>query len=391
VSKRNRFETNMSREIESHLDQAAQDYIARGLSPEEAHLRARREFGAIDLAKEELRDTQHLRWLADFLQDARFTLRTWRRNPGFAAGVVSVLALGLGSVTALFSVLDRILFRPLPYVNAGRLVSFGEVLPTAGVTSPREIMRDRAYFQFWQPAPEPFQSVTSILGFGGPCDLTEDRPERLSCARVEANFLDVLGTQLLLGHDFTVEEDRKGAVPVAIITYDLWQRRFGGDPEAVGKALQIDGKSVTIVGVLPSGFESPLGEPDLFLPQQLRPFDPSQQFTRFFTAIGRLKPGITPQQATAAIAPLIEGDSKLFPQQFKGPVRARVRNLRDLQVGDAFRTAWLVLSASGVFLLIVCVNATGLLLARFAARSREFEMRAALGAGRRDPDRLSAS
>src|SRR5258708_807206 len=175
MSKRHKFETNMSREIESHLEQATEDYIARGLSPEEARLRARREFGGIDLAKEELRDTRRLRWFADFLQDARFTLRTWRRNPGFAAGVVAVLALGTGSTTALFSVLDRILFRPLPYADPDRLVSFGEVLPMYGTASPREITMERAYFQFWQPAPEPFHSVTSILGFGGPSALTHER------------------------------------------------------------------------------------------------------------------------------------------------------------------------------------------------------------------------
>src|SRR5690348_1392708 len=142
MSKRRKFEANMSREIESHLEQATQDYIARGMPPEEARLRARREFGPTDLAKEELRDTRRLRWFADFLKDARFTLRTWRRNPGFAAGVVAVLALGTGSTTALFPVLDRILFRPLPYADPDRLVSFGEVLPTAGTTSPPEIMRD---------------------------------------------------------------------------------------------------------------------------------------------------------------------------------------------------------------------------------------------------------
>jgi putative ABC transport system permease protein len=388
MSKRHKFETNMSREIESHLEQATQDYIARGLPPEEARLRARREFGAIDLAKEELRDTRRLRWLADFLQDARFTLRTWRRSPGFAAGVVAVLALGTGSATALFSVLDRILFRPLPYAEPARLVSFGEVMPTYGIVSPPEIMRERPYIQFWQPAPEPFQSVTSILGRGGPCDLTEERPERLSCARVESNFLDVLGVPVSLGRNFTAEEDRKGAPPVAIISHALWQRRLGGDPRAAGKMLQIDGKPVRVVGVLPAGFESPLGEPDVFMPQQLRPFDPTQIGTRFFTMIGRLKPGVTAQQATAAITPLIDAGAKLFPQ-FTGSVKARVRNLRDLQVGDASRTAWLVLAASGVFLLIVCVNASGLLLARIAARSREFEMRAALGASKARLARLA--
>jgi predicted permease len=388
MSNRRQFEANMFREIESHLQQATEDYIARGLPPEEARLRARREFGPIDLAKEELRDTRRLRWLADFAQDARFTLRTWRRNPAFAAGVVAVLALGLGSVTALFSVLDRMLFRPLPYANPGRLVSFGEVLPMAGPDSPLEIMRDRAYFQIWQPAPEPFESVTSILGFGESCDLTEERPERLGCARVEANFFDVLGTRVLLGRNFTLEEDRKGAPPVAIVTHALWQRRFGGDPKAVGKTLQIDGKPVRIVGVLPRGFESPLGEPDLFLTQQVRPFDP-QKYGQFFTTIGRLKPGVTPQRATAAIAPLIEAGAKLFPGHFKGPIGARVRGLRDRQVGDAALTAWLVFAASGVFLLIVCVNATGLLLARLAARSREFAMRSALGASRARLARLA--
>src|SRR5215467_3178150 len=293
MSKRHKFETNISREIKFHLEQATQDYIARGLPPEEARLRARREFGPVDLAKEELRDTRRLRWLADFLEDARFTLRTWRRNPGFAAGVVAVLALGTGSATAIFSVLDRILFRPLPYAAPDRLVSFGEVLPTYGVASPSEIMRERAYFRFWQPVPEPFQSVTSILGNGMPCDLTEERPERLNCARVESNFLDVLGVPVSLGRNFTAEDDRKGAPPVAIISPALWQRRFGSVPWAGGKRLQIDGKPVRIVGVLPPNFESPLGEPDLFLPQQLRPVDPNQTGSRFFTTIGRLKPGVT--------------------------------------------------------------------------------------------------
>jgi predicted permease len=387
---RRRFESNMSREIESHLEQAAQEYIARGMSPEEARLRARREFGPVDLAKEELRDTRRLRWLADFLQDARFTLRTWRRNPGFAVGVIAVLALGTGSATALFSVLDRILFRPLPYANPERLVSFGEVLPTRNVASPLEIMRDRAYFQLWQPAPEPFQAVTSILGRGGPCDLTEEPPERLSCARVESNFLNVLGVSVALGRDFTGQDDRQGAPLVGIISHALWRRRMSGDAQAAGKVLEIDGKPVIVAGVLPPGFESPIGEADLLLPQQFRPIDPSQRFSRYFTTIGRLKPGVTPQQAKAAIAPRIEAGDKLFPKML-APAKAGVRSLRDLQVGDARRAAWLVLAACGVFLLMVCVNATGLLLARIAARTREFEMRAALGAAKSRLARLAFS
>jgi putative ABC transport system permease protein len=388
MSKRRKFEINMSCEIESHLEQATQDYIARGMTPEEARLRARREFGPVDLAKEEIRDTRRAGWLTDFVLDARFTLRTWRRNPRFAAGVIAVLALGMGSTTALFSVLDRILFRPLPYANPDRLVSFGEVLPLAGVDSPPEIMWERAYFQFWQPPPEPFRAVTSILGRGAPCDLTEERPERLTCMRVESSFLDVLGVNVLLGRNFASEDDRKGAPPVALISHALWQRRFGGDLRAAGRMLQIDGKPVRVAGVLPPGFESPLGEPDLFLPQQLRPLDPNSRSGRFLTTIGRLKPGVTARQATAAIAPLIDAGAKLFPE-FAGPVQARVRNLRDLQVGEASRTAWLVLAASGVFLLMVCVNATGLLLARVAVRSREFEMRAALGAGKARLARLA--
>jgi len=254
--RRRKFETEMSREIESHLDQATEDYIVRGLPAEEARLRARRDFGAIDLAKEELRDTRPLRWLAEFLRDARFILRTWWRSPAFALGLIAVLALGLGSTTALFSVLDRILFRPLPYPEPDRLVSFGEILPMAGVVSPREIMRDRVYFQLFQPAPEPFQALTTVLGYGGSCDLTEERPERLRCARVEANFLDVLRVRVPLGRNFTEEEDRKSAPLTAIISHPLWLRRFGGDSGALSKTLQIDGKPVRIVGVLPHDFES---------------------------------------------------------------------------------------------------------------------------------------
>lgn len=331
---------------------------------------------------ERLSDRRPLLWLGESLRDARFILRSWRLRPVFAVGLVVVLAVGLGSTTALFSVLDRILFRPLPYPDPDRLVSFGEVLATASGVSPRAIMRDRAYFQLWRPAPAPFQAVTSILGFGAPCDLTEEHPERLNCAQVEANFLDVLGVRVAVGRNFTAEDDRRGAGPTAILTYRLARRRFGDDRAAVGQALEIDGRPVRIVGVLPPGFEFPLSEPDLLVPQRLLPFAPLEAGGRFLTAIGRLKPGVTTKQAAAAITPLIGAGGDLFAQRFKVPVKASVRSLRDLELGDASRTAWLLLAASAVFLLIVCVNAAGLLLARLAARSRELGTRAALGASR---------
>src|SRR5262249_47128773 len=183
-------------------------------------------------------------FLEETVRNVRLSLRTLRRNPGFALTAVVVLALGLGSSTAMFSALDRILFRPLPYGDPGRLVNI------------RVLLHFQEYAEHWKPARERSTSVTTTAG-GDPCDVTEQQPERLLCAAVESNFLQTLDVRVMLGRDFTAEDDVRGAPPVAIISHDVWTRRFGADPGAIGRTIDLNGKRTRVIGVLPAGFASP--------------------------------------------------------------------------------------------------------------------------------------
>ena len=199
-----------------------------------------------------------------------------------------MLALGLGASTALFAALDRALFRPLPYADPDRLVSVGLLMPFPGQATPTETMMDKPYVQLWDPAPAPFASVTATSGTRE-CTICEARPAEVRCARVDSNFLRVLGVTLAAGRDFTTEDDVRGAPPVALISHALWRSRYGADPAAVGRTLSLDSTNapvqrVPIVGVLPADFEMPIGTADILLPMQMRPLDMKQPFMSPLTA-----------------------------------------------------------------------------------------------------------
>jgi predicted permease len=353
---------------------------------------ARRRLGNILHTRESMRRVWTAEWWDALRQDAHFTVRSWQRQPGFALGAVLVLALGLGASTAMFSALDRILFRPLPYGDANRLVNVGMTLPATGGQSP-VLLHASEYVERWKPTPEPFTAVTTTADVGYTCDVTEQQPERLRCAAVESNFLQTLGVRVALGRDFTSQDDVRGVPSVAIISHEVWIRRFGADPGAIGRTLDLNGKRIPVIGVLPAGFAVPGGQADILQPQQ------SYLLDRFdgalLAAFGRLKPGVTPEQAEAAIAPIIAATTKgsggvVRPGSLTGgSYQPRVVPLRDYLVGDTSRVAWLLLGAVAGLLLIACVNVTNLILARMAARDREFAVRSALGAGRARLARLA--
>jgi predicted permease len=363
-------------ELRFHFERQVEGNVAAGMSAEEARRRAAIAFGGFERAREECREQRPGYWVETLLQDAAYAVRGFRRNPTFTLTIVLTLMLGIGATTAVFSVVDWILFRPLPYGESGRLVSVGLVAPI----EPQEFMLGGSYYE-WRDHQTPFEAFTSETGVT-PCDLTEEKPARLSCASVESTFLPTLGIRPALGRNFTADEDRPNGPKVALISYQLWKRHFGGDPGILNRLVSLDGKPSRVVGVLPEEFEMPtLEAADVVVPQAL---DEAEQRTgehdRVMYAFARLKAGVGIDQAKAALGPVFEYSLRLAPAQFRKEVHLQVRSLRDRQVHDARLTAWVLFGVVVAVLLIACANVTSLLMARGAGRERELAVRSALGA-----------
>ena len=339
----------------------------------------RRAFGNALQFQDESRDLWGWLWLDHLRQDLAFAARGFSRDRRFTLSALAAIVLAVGAATAVFSVVDRSLFRPLPYREGDRLVSVGIRMPVLGEG---EIMWAGAY-RHWRVS----QNAVDLTSWGGvtQCDLGGDHPQRLNCARAEATFLPTLGVQPVLGRVFSDQEDQRGAAPVVLLSWRMWRTNYGADRDVLGKTIVLDGTPARIIGVLPENFETPnLAPTDLLVLQQL-PRGPNTNNYEV-TVIGRLRPGQTAASAAAALAAPFERFRKDFGarvgSEFERSMSLHVEPVRDGQIRRYRLALWVLLGGVAAFVLIACANVANLLLARSAVRRQEFAIRAALGGSR---------
>jgi predicted permease len=368
-------------ELAFHVEQSTARNAASGMSSAEARRHALIEFGGVERAREQCEEQRPGWWLASVLQDARYTLRGFRRNPLFSISVIVTLALGIGTTTAVFSVVDRVLFRPLPYKNADRIVSLGMVHSLEH----QEFLMGRSYLE-WKDNQKPFTAIAGQSTYAEPCDLVENNPAQINCISFQAGFLPLFGISPLLGRNFSPEEDRPDGPPVVMISYALWKGQYGSDPRILGRSIDVDGVQERVIGVLPAGFQFPtLETADVIFPMA---FNPAIQqtvnggFGNPMRLFARLKPGVSIAQAYAQMKPLFDEDLKWLPPAAKNEIRLSIRSLRDRETQDVQPVAWILLGFVLAVLLIACANVASLMMARGAARGRELAVRSALGATR---------
>lgn len=375
LTQRSERQAELREELQFHLEEEAGEHREDGLADPDAQRAARRDLGNLALVEEDTRAAWGWTRLEQFAHDAGYGLRQVRRNPVFSVVAIGTLALGIGGITAMFSAVDAVLIRPLPYAHADRLVMIWLDMNNENRSG---FMPTPAEWLEWRR----LNTVFTDTALTQPADATlsgDSEPEQVPARKATWNLWSVLGVKPLIGRVFTEEEDEKG-VRVAVISYGLWQRRYGGSPDIVGRKITVNDNPYEVIGVMPREFYfMPARDIAIWLPASFPAW-----LVRNFTwhdaqVVARLKPDVTLQRARGSMAAL---SRQVTAKDFRGPHSVILRPLRDEMTGNTQTALVALLCASAALLLIACVNLANLLMSRGAARSREVAVRSALGAGR---------
>jgi putative ABC transport system permease protein len=369
-------------ELRDHLDRQTEENVARGMTPEAARRAAQIALGGVEQRKQQMREARGVSWVGDIGRDVQYGLRTMLRRPAFTLAALLMLGLGIGANTAIFSADDAVMFRKLPYRDPSRLVEIFE----KNVSDPQEDKMPVSpgnYFD-WRAETGAFEDLATwriaSLNLSG-----EDHPERVRSAEVSANLFGVLGVAPMVGRDFRSGEDAPGRNAVAILSYGLWQRRFGGIPEIVGKTIRANGQVYTVAGVMPPGFRFPIGwlstDVEVWTPLSWSDAERTSRTDTVLDVLGRLRPDVTVTQAQRRLAVVAQHLADAYPATNR-EWTVNLMPLSDRGVGDFRALFWLLSIAVALVLLIACANVANLLLARGLERQKELMVRSALGAGR---------
>ena len=368
-------------ELREHLERKTEEYVAKGMMPQEAHRRARLDLEGIEQTKEKCRDARRVNWIQDFVQDLRFGLRMLRKNPGFTTVAVLTLALGIGANTAIFSVVDSVLLQALPFAQPDRLVAITDWYSQGAVVAMRANLHSMEVAAYWEG------QELNLTGLG--------EPVRLYGTAVSGNLFSLLGVKAEAGRTFSADEDQPGKDNVVIFSHALWLQKFGGDANIIGRWVALEGELRQIVGVMPADFQlasamhpTPMRRSapvQFWIPLHLDPRAVGAYWGgNFMPVIGRLRPGVTLEKAYSELRAYIPQMRGMFPWKMPDSLWAAstVIPLQEGLVGGVSTKLLLLFGATVFVLIIACVNVANLFLARSATRQKEIAMRAALGAGK---------